>query len=125
MLAKENNDAKSCNAIESLRPQFCEDPRREPHEKETAIHLEGDASRASVTSFKKVTYMKILQHSDFDLQRLNILDETGRERTVQSLDEIIDSPTLKIIGASGTIPVGCVSIGSGRNSDSHALIVKP
>ena len=108
-----------------VREQFSEDPAREPYEKETAIHLEGDASRATVTSFKQVVYAKLLQHPEFEATRLNVRDEDGRERTVQSLDEVRENPALMVIGASGTLPVGCLSIGTVRNSDSHAEIVKP
>lgn len=112
-------------AIHSVRRQFSEDPARNPPEKETAIHLEGDASRATVTSFKQVVYAKWLQHPDFELKRLNIRDEEGRERTAQSLEEVRENPALTVIGASGTLPVGCLSIGAARNSDSHSEIVKP
>jgi hypothetical protein len=108
-----------------VREQFAEDPAREPHEKETGIHLEGDANRAAVMSFKKVVYAKWLQHPEFEVKRLNVRDEDGRERTVQSLDEVRENPALTVIGASGTFPVGCLSIGAARNSDSHADIVKP
>jgi hypothetical protein len=124
-MSTETHNTESRNSVESLRGQFSEDPRREPHEKETAIHLEGDATRASVTSFKQVVYAKWLQHPEFEVKRLNVRDEEGRERTVQSLEEVRENPALTVIGASGTLPVGCLSIGAARNSDSHAEIVKP
>lgn len=116
----------SRNAVQRIvREQIAEDPAREPHEKETAIYLAGDASRATVTSFKKVIYAKWLQHPESEVKWLNIRDEDGQTHTVRSLDEVRDNPTLTIIGATGTIPVGCLSIGTARNSDSHAYIVKP
>ena len=124
-MSTETHNTESHNPIESLRGQFSEDPRREPHEKETAIHLEGDATCATVTSFKQVVYAKWLQHPEFKVKRLNVHDEEGRERTVQSLNEVRENPALTVIGASGTLPVGCLSIGVARNSDSHAEIVKP
>jgi hypothetical protein len=124
-MSTETHNTESRNLIESLRGQFSEDPCREPHEKETAIHLEGDATHATVTSFKQVIYAKWLQHPEFEIKRLNVQDEEGRERTVQSLEEVRENPALTVIGASGTLPVGCLSIGAARNSDSHAEIVKP
>ena len=124
-MSSKRRTTDSRTTIESLRGQFSEDPAREPHEKETALHLEGDATRATVTSFKQVVYVKWLQHPQFELERLNVRDEEGRERTVQSLDEVRENPALTVIGASGTFPVGCLSIGTARNSDSHAEIVKP
>lgn len=113
----------SCIAIESLRQQFAEDPYREPHEKETAFHLEGNASHFSVTSFKKVFYGKLLQRPEFCVKRLHVLDD-GRERTMYSLDEAAADPSLTVIGVVGRLPVGAMNIGVPRNSNSHAEIVK-
>lgn len=109
----------------TIHEQLSEDTTREPHEKETVVHLEGNASRATVISFKKVIYGKWLQHPEFEVKWLTVHDEKGRERTVQSLDEVRENSALTVIGASGTFPVGCLSIGAARNSDSHADIVKP
>lgn len=105
--------------------RIAEDPAREPHEKETSIHIEGDANHATVTSFRKVVFEKWLQHSKFDVKWLNVLNEDGQEHTVQSPQEVAENPALTVIGATGTFPVGCLSIGAARNSDSHAKIVKP
>ena len=107
-----------------LKNRIAEDPNREPHEKETATHTEGDGNRFSITSFKKVVFEKLLQHPEFDLECLNVIDENNRESTVNSYNELLENPTLTVIGAKGTIPVGCLSIGAARNSDSHAQIVK-
>ena len=101
-----------------------EDPHREPHEKETGIHLEGDSTHFSVTSFKKVVYTKLLRRPEFEVTHLNVLAADGQERTVHSLDEVAADPSMTIIGVVGRIPVGAVNIGTPRNSNSHADIVK-
>lgn len=106
-----------------VREQFAEDPRREPHEKETSLHLEGDGTHLSVISFKKVVYTKLVQRPEFSVKHLHVLDDNGREHTVDSLDEAAER-SLTIIGVTGRLPVGAVNIGIPRNSNSHADIVK-
>lgn len=120
----QTNNAESCITNETIRTQFSEDPRREPHEKETAFHLEGDGTHFSVTSFKKVVYTKLLRRPKFTVKHLNVLDEDGRETTVDSLEEAAADSPLTIIGVRGRLPVGAASIGVPRNSDSHADLVK-
>ncbi|GAA0219953.1 hypothetical protein [Halobaculum roseum] len=106
-----------------LRTQLSEDPRREPHEKETALHLEGDGSQFSVTSFKRVVYAKLLQRDEFSVKRLHVIDDDGQDHAVNSLDEAAER-SLTIIGVTGQLPVGAVNIGTSRNSNSHADLVK-
>ena len=119
----ENHNSESRNAIESLRPQFSEDPNRKPDEKETGLHVEGNSDHFSITSFKKVIYTKLLRQPEFSVKRLHVIED-GRERTVDTLGEAAADPTLIIIGVTGQLPVGAVNIGTPRNSNSHADIVK-
>lgn len=122
-MTTEIENTKSCNTIESLRTQFSEDPSREPHEKETAIHIEGDGTHFSVQSFKRVVYAKLLQRPEFSVTRLHVLNDDGRERTVDCLEEAAER-SLTIIGVTGRIPAGAMSLGTPRSSNSHADIVK-
>jgi len=103
---------------------FGEDPRREPHEKETAFHLEGDATHFKVESFKRVIFEKILHHPEFNVTHLHVITHDGKEGTVDSLDEVVTESGMTVIGVKGRIPVGAVNIGVPRNSNSHAKIVK-
>lgn len=103
--------------------RLAEDPRREPHEKETGTHIEGDNDCVSITSFKKVVFAKLLRHHEFTIDSLSVVDTSGNERTATLL-EFLENPALTIIGVHGTLPVGSLSIGVGRVSDSHAGIVK-
>ena len=103
--------------------QCGEDPDREPHEKETSFHLEGDSTNFSVTSFKRVVFEKLLQRPEFEVKHLIVHDPDGRERTIDSLDEVTNS-SLTIIGVVGQLPVGAMNIGTPRSSNSHAIIVK-
>lgn len=104
--------------------QFAEDPSREPHEKETALHVEGDGTHFSVTSFKKVVYGKLLQGPEFCVKAIHLLDTDGREHTASTLDEAATHPEKRIIGVHGLLPVGSVNIGTPRRSNSHAHLVK-
>ena len=107
-----------------LDNQLAEDPFREPHEKETGLHLEGDGTHFSVTSFRRVVYEKLLQRPEFNVTTLHVLDASGREYTVQGPDEVAGHQDLTIIGVQGRLPVGCLTVGTPRNSNSHAGIVK-
>lgn len=102
--------------------QFAEDPRREAHEKETTLTLDGDGSHFSVTSFKKVVFAKLLQRPAFDVTRLHVVRANGQEHTVDCRDKVAASAT--VIGVTGRLPVGAVNIGTPRNSNSHTAIVK-
>jgi hypothetical protein len=107
-----------------LNTRTAEDPHREPHEKETAFHLEGDGTHFSVTSFKQVVFTKLLRRPAFTVTRLHVLDDDGREDIVDSLDEAATTSSLTVIGVVGRLPVGAVNIGTPRNSNSHADLVK-
>lgn len=101
-----------------------EDPLREPFEKETGLHSPGDSDYFEVTSFKKVMYEKLIEHPDFRLKWLQVLDGAGQELTLNSYEDAAANPEYTIIGVVGEIPVGAVSIGVSRNSNSHAEVVK-
>jgi len=108
----------------AIQNKCAEDPAREPHEKETAFHLEGDGTYFSVTSFKKVIFAKLLERPEFEVKHLHVRDADGQNRTVDTLDEATADPTLTIIGVVGRLPVGALNIGTPRNSNSHADLVK-
>lgn len=122
-MSVKNTKSDSQVSIESIRTQCSEDPRREPREKETSLHVEGDGTHFVVRSFKRVVFEKLLQRPKFDLMRLHVIDDNGREQTMDSLDKAAEQ-SLTIIGVTGKIPVGAINIGTPRNSNSHADIVK-
>lgn len=123
-MSTNHQHSESRNAAEMLRQQFSEDPRREPQEKETSLHVDGDGTHFAVTSFKKVVYTKLLRHPEFSVKRLHVLDNEGTEQTVASPDEAAADPSLTVIGVTGRLPVGAVNIGTPRNRNSHADLVK-
>lgn len=104
--------------------RMTEDPNREPHEKETSIHTEGTSDRVTITSFKKTFFSKLVQHPEFELKWFNVLDPDSQEQTIESYSDLWENPGLTIIGVTGTLPIGAISIGVPRNSDSHAQVVK-
>lgn len=118
-----NRDSEVGIGIELPPEQLSEDPYREPHEKETAIHTEGDGTHYSVTSFKKVVYEKLLRRPEFQVQRVHVIDEDNRERAFDTIEEC-EGQSILVIGVTGRMPVGSLSIGQPRNSNSHAEIVK-
>lgn len=123
-MSSKNQQSDSSNSFRLLRAQCSEDPRREPHEKETGLHLDGDGTHFSVHSFKRVVYEKLLQHPEFSVTHLHVLDDDGQKYTVDSLDEVAVDPSLAFTGVVGQLPVGAVTIGTPRNSNSHADLVK-
>lgn len=123
MHAKASTESRTDFMKTIFAGRLSEDPLREPHEKEWAIYAEGDSPMAELHSFKRVVYEKLLYHPRFELKWLNVRDFNGEERTV-SLGEFVENPALTVIGVAGRIPVGCISIGVGRQSDSHSEVVK-
>lgn len=117
-------DTTPTSSSTAIQNQCAEDPTREPHEKETAFHLKGDGTHFSVTSFKKVVFGKLLERPEFEVKHLHVRDADGQNRTVGSLDDAAADPTLTIIGVVGRLPVGAMNIGTPRNSNSHADLVK-
>ena len=107
-----------------IQNQLAEDPYREPHEKESVFSLSGDGTHLEVTSFKKVIYGKIIKRPEFEPTWFNAIDSTDRETTVDSYEEVLERPDLRVIGVVGRIPVGAFSIGVPRNSNSQAKVVK-
>jgi len=122
-MAEAKASSESCIAVNSNTAQFTEDPRREPHEKETAVTLDGDRNQAKVRSFKRSVFEKLLQRSEFELESLHVIDDDNQEHVVDTIDEALNQ-SLPIIGVVGKIPVGSINIGTPRNSNSHADIVK-
>lgn len=119
-----NADRTEFDDLNSIITSRCtEDPYRLPHEKETAIHLPGDCDHLSITSFKKVVFVKLLKREDFNLSHVSIRDPDGHESTVDSLEEALADPLKQIIGISGNLPVGALSMRKPRKSNSHARIV--
>lgn len=102
--------------------QFAEDPRRSPVEKETAIYMDGEATHFEITSFRKVVFAKLFHRPAFQIKSLYLLGEDGQYRTVDSRNKITDSDT--VIGLVGRLPVGALTVGTPRTSNSHADIVK-
>lgn len=120
-MAIEQSNSASSNTSQL---NFAEDPRREPHEKETALHLEGDGTHFTVRSFKKVFFAKVLQRPEFSVTRIYVLTHDGQDGTVDSLDNVAAESGVTITGVEGRLPVGAMNIGKPRNSNSHADIVK-
>ncbi len=118
-----NNDATTSTGNDNQSIQFAEDPHREPDEKETALSVAGTDKRVQVTSFKKSVFAKLIERPSFNVQWLNVRSESGNNRTVDSLDEVA-AASEAVVGVTGTIPVGALTIGTPRSSDSHAQVVK-
>lgn len=108
----------------ALQNQCEEDPRRSSIEKETGLLAAGDDDHFMVNSFKKVVFSKLIMHEEFDINHYHVSDANGCIRQMQDTDEIIDNSSLAIVGVEGKIPVGAVSIGDPRKSNSHAELVK-
>jgi hypothetical protein len=102
-----------------------EDPRRLPHEKETGWHVAGGDTHFTMTSFNRPVFSKLLGRPEFVIERLTVIDVTGQELTFDNPIDVARDSNLSVIGVVGQYPVGGVSIGVPRNSNSHADIVKP
>jgi hypothetical protein len=119
----EGNSAaeRSRNALQN---QFAEDPRLEPLEKQTALHLEGDGSHFEISSSRKVVFAKLIQQPHFEAKWFNVVDDDNNRQTIADRDKVAADPSLTIIGVTGKLPVGAVTVGTPRQNNSHANIVK-
>ncbi len=111
-------------AAQSLPNPLTGDPDRDQHEKETGIQLEGDREALEITSYKKVVYEKLLQHPAFTVKHRHVRTENRQQKTVKPGQEVGADPSLTIVGVTGQLSVGALSIKTPRNSNSHAKIVK-
>lgn len=86
----------------------CADPTADPRENETALHFTAGDRRVWVSSYEPTVISGLLAHPDFQIEHLIFMQANRREC---------------VVGVAGKLPVGTLSIGQARQSDSHELIV--
>lgn len=86
---------------------ICADPTADPRENETALHFTMGDRRLWISSYEPVVIAGLLAHPDFQIGHLVLMRANGREC---------------VVGVVGKLPVGVLSIGRARKSDSHELI---
>lgn len=87
---------------------ICADPTADPRENETALHFTAGDRRFWVSSYEPTVVAGLLAHPDFQIGHLVVMEADGREC---------------VVGVVGKLPVGALSLGQARQSDSHELIV--
>lgn len=100
-----------------------DDPDREAHEKEFAIHAEGDAERCTITATRAGMMRRLLKHPQVDIKYLTVLsEESGARRTVSACSDV--SSEEAIITVVGTAPIGLLKIkAEARANNRHHEIV--
>jgi len=88
---------------------ICADPTADPKENETALHFSAGDRYLWISSYEPVIVSRLLGHPDFRIGHLVLMNTNGREC---------------VVGVVGKLPIGALSIGRARPSDSHELIVK-
>lgn len=88
---------------------ICTDPTADPRENETALHFTSGDRRLWISSYEPTVIAGLLAHPDFQIEHLIFMQANGRE---------------SVVGVIGKLPVGALSIGRTRQSDSHELIIK-
>lgn len=119
---KQQNNAEQLR--NELPNQFAEDPRLEPLEKQTALHLEGDSTHFEISSSRKVVFAKLFQRPHFEAKWFNVVDDDNNRQTIVDRDKVAADPSLTIVGITGKLPVGAVTVGTPRQNNSQANIVK-
>jgi hypothetical protein len=87
---------------------ICADPTADPRENETALHFTAGDRRLWISSYEPAVISGLLAHPDFRVGHLVLMRVGGREC---------------VVGVVGRLPVGVLSLGRARQSDSHELIV--
>jgi len=87
---------------------ICADPTVDPKENETALHFSAGDRYLWISSYEPAIVSRLLGHPDFRIGHLVLMNTNGREC---------------VVGVVGKLPIGALSIGRRRASDSHELIV--
>lgn len=87
---------------------ICADPTADPHENETALHFTTGDRRLWISSYEPTVVAGLLAHPNFQIGHLVLMKANGREC---------------VVGVVGKLPVGALSLGRARKSDSHELVV--
>lgn len=87
---------------------ICADPTADPRENETALHFTAGDRRLWISSYEPTVVAGLLAHPDFQIEHLVFMKANGREC---------------VVGVVGKLPVGALSLGRARKSDSHELVV--
>lgn len=87
---------------------ICADPTADPHENETALHFTAGDRRLWISSYEPTVVAGLLAHPNFHIGHLVLMKANGREC---------------VVGVVGKLPVGVLSLGRARKSDSHELVV--
>lgn len=88
---------------------ICADPTADPRENETALHFTAGDRRLWISSYEPVIVAGLLARPDFQVGHLVFMKANGREC---------------VVGVVGKLPVGALSLGRARKSDSHELVVQ-
>lgn len=88
---------------------ICADPTADPRENETALHFTAGDRRLWISSYEPAVVSGLLAHPDFQVGHLVVMEADGREC---------------VVGVVGKLPIGALSLGRARQSDSHELIVQ-
>ena len=88
---------------------ICADPTADPRENETALHFTAGDRRLWVSSYEPTVVSGLLAHPDFQIGHLVFMQVNGREC---------------VVGVVGRLPVGALSLGRARKSDSHEFIIR-
>lgn len=87
---------------------ICADPTVDPKENETALHFAAGDRRFWISSYEPAVISGLLAHPDFQIEHVIWMRAHGREC---------------VVGVVGKLPVGALSLGRARKSNSHELIV--
>lgn len=87
---------------------ICADPTVDPKENETALHFSAGDRHLWISSYEPAIVSRLLGHPDFRIGHLVLMNTNGREC---------------VVGVVGKLPIGALSIGRRRASDSHEFIV--
>jgi hypothetical protein len=88
---------------------ICADPTADSKENETALHFSAGDRYLWISSYEPAIVSRLLGHPDFRIGHLVLMNTNGREC---------------VVGVVGKLPIGALSIGQRRASDSHELIIE-
>jgi len=87
---------------------ICADPTADPKENETALHFSAGDRYLWISSYEPAVIAGLLGHPDFRIGHIIFMKANRGEC---------------VVGVVGKLPIGALSIGRRRDSDSHEFIV--
>lgn len=93
------------------------DPALGGDEKETTLTMYGQDKKFTIHSSKPTVIKSLLDHNHFELEWARVITDNGSTR-IRTLEDLAESEG-KIVGVTGEMPVGVLTVKSKPRANNH------